>query len=104
MSPARRKALWSSRVELTSRLVAAIADASPAPRVLLSASAVGYYGDRGADLRAAGESEEVGSRTGLGGQLGGRRTFAVVAICNRAPPNRRGGGRRIPMAINSQSG
>jgi uncharacterized protein (TIGR01777 family) len=49
-TPARRRALASSRVELTSQLVAAIADATPAPRALLSASAVGYYGDRGADL------------------------------------------------------
>jgi uncharacterized protein (TIGR01777 family) len=46
---ARRRALVESRVGLTTRLVEAIAALPPAarPRVLVSASAVGYYGDRG---------------------------------------------------------
>jgi uncharacterized protein (TIGR01777 family) len=48
-SASRKKALVDSRVGFTTRLVAAIG-ALPAdrrPQVLLSASAVGYYGDRG---------------------------------------------------------
>ncbi len=44
----RRKAiLRSSRLEPTQRLVEAIASAEPAPRVLINASAIGYYGNRG---------------------------------------------------------
>lgn len=44
---ARKRDLWDSRVALTQSLVAAIAAAPERPRVLVSASAVGYYGDRG---------------------------------------------------------
>lgn len=43
----RRAAIVDSRVGFTDRLVEAIASAPRRPRVLLSASAVGYYGDRG---------------------------------------------------------
>ena len=43
----RRAVLRASRVDLTEQLVAAIDAASPRPRVLVSMSAVGYYGDRG---------------------------------------------------------
>jgi len=42
---ARKRALWSSRVQLTSQLVAACRAAARPPRVFISASAVGYYGD-----------------------------------------------------------
>jgi uncharacterized protein len=46
---ARRTVLANSRVQTTEQLVAAIAVASPRPRVLISGSAVGYYGDRGGE-------------------------------------------------------
>jgi uncharacterized protein (TIGR01777 family) len=46
----RRQALWQSRVDLTAALVAAMKSAQPRPSVLVSASAVGYYGDRGDEL------------------------------------------------------
>jgi hypothetical protein len=46
----RRRALRESRVELTERLVDAIERARRRPRVLVSGSAVGYYGDRGHDV------------------------------------------------------
>jgi uncharacterized protein len=46
-SAARRRLLGESRVALTRQLVAALGQASPRPRVLVSASAIGYYGDRG---------------------------------------------------------
>ena len=44
---AKRKAIRDSRVEGTKNLVAALADLEHRPRTLISASAVGYYGDRG---------------------------------------------------------
>lgn len=46
-TPARRDRILRSRVDSTKTLVAAIAALKPAPSVFLSASAVGYYGDRG---------------------------------------------------------
>jgi uncharacterized protein len=47
---ARKRAIRESRVEGTRRLAKALASLSHPPQVLLSASAVGYYGDRGAEL------------------------------------------------------
>jgi hypothetical protein len=46
----RRAALRHSRVDATEQIVAAIEAAGPRPRVLVSASAVGFYGDRGEEL------------------------------------------------------
>ena len=46
-SAQRKLALWDSRVSLTENLVRRIAAAQHKPGVLLSGSAVGYYGDRG---------------------------------------------------------
>ncbi|MDH4235081.1 MAG: TIGR01777 family oxidoreductase [Gallionella sp.] len=43
----RKRVLWSSRVTLTGELVKHIASAGHKPAVLLSGSAVGYYGNRG---------------------------------------------------------
>jgi len=43
----RKALLRSSRVETTCALVKAMAKMNPRPKVLLSASAIGYYGDRG---------------------------------------------------------
>jgi uncharacterized protein (TIGR01777 family) len=43
----RRQLLWDSRVSLTGELVSFMAAARQKPKVLLSGSAVGYYGDRG---------------------------------------------------------
>lgn len=44
---ARREAIEQSRVVGTTNLVAAIEELSQRPRVLVSSSAIGYYGDRG---------------------------------------------------------
>jgi uncharacterized protein len=44
---AKRDAILTSRVDGTRRLVDAVAAASARPRVLVSASAIGWYGDRG---------------------------------------------------------
>lgn len=46
-TPQRKQVLWQSRVTLTGELVRHIAAAEQKPAVLLSGSAVGYYGDRG---------------------------------------------------------
>lgn len=46
-SAKRKQGIWDSRVGLTRRLVEALRVAEPRPRVLVSTSAVGYYGDRG---------------------------------------------------------
>ena len=47
---ARKRAILESRVAGTRRVVQAIARAAPRPRVLVCASAVGFYGDRGDDV------------------------------------------------------
>lgn len=52
-TPARKLALIRSRVDSTRALVAAVASAPRKPRVLVNASAVGYYG-----LRPAGDCPE----------------------------------------------
>lgn len=44
---ARRQLLWSSRVDLTHQLVEWIAHQQQKPKVLISGSAVGWYGDGG---------------------------------------------------------
>lgn len=81
---AKKAAILSSRVEGTKAIVAALAalPAAERPRVLVSASAIGYYGDRGDEIleetsragsdfladvcvrweRAAGEARELGVR------------------------------------------
>jgi uncharacterized protein (TIGR01777 family) len=58
-SAAQKRRLRESRVDRTRHLVAALASMSRPPRVLVSASAVGYYGDCGdalvSEQAAAGE-------------------------------------------------
>lgn len=49
-SAARKRLLKQSRVDATRNVVAAIRSARRPPRVLLSSSAIGYYGPRGADV------------------------------------------------------
>ena len=46
-TPARRTAMHDSRVATTDAIVQAISRATTRPRLFVSASAVGYYGDRG---------------------------------------------------------
>jgi uncharacterized protein len=55
----RKQVLWESRVTLTGELVKHIASAGYKPAVLLSGSAVGYYGNRGdAELDEAADAGE----------------------------------------------
>jgi uncharacterized protein len=46
----RKQAIVESRVKLTSAIASAIAHSPSRPAVFISASAVGYYGDRGDDI------------------------------------------------------
>jgi uncharacterized protein len=59
---ARKKRLWESRVRLTEELVHRIATARQRPAVLLSGSAIGFYGDSGD--QALDEAGNVGSDFG----------------------------------------
>ena len=61
-SAARKQRLWASRVTLTQELVARIAAANQKPAVLLSGSAIGYYGDCGD--ATINESSPVGADFG----------------------------------------
>lgn len=56
---ARKKVLRDSRVETTRALVSALAKMAARPRVLVSASAIGYYGNRGEEILT--EESEPGS-------------------------------------------
>ncbi|OGS91213.1 MAG: TIGR01777 family protein [Gallionellales bacterium GWA2_60_18] len=60
-----KQVLWDSRVTLTKELVRHIAAAEHKPTVLLSGSAVGYYGDRGDTLL----DEDAGSGEGFAAEL-----------------------------------
>lgn len=64
-SAARKKRLWDSRVTLTQQLVERIAACTHRPSVLLSGSAIGYYGDRG-DVPL---DESTGASTDFAAQL-----------------------------------
>jgi len=60
----RKRALCESRVTLTQQLVKRIAAAEHKPAVLLSGSAVGYYGNRGGEemYESAGPGEDFPAR------------------------------------------
>lgn len=58
-TPARKEILRSSRVDSTRVLVDSLAQLRDKPRVLVSASAVGYYGNRGDEILT--ESSEPGT-------------------------------------------
>ena len=61
----RRALLWQSRIDLTHKLVAWMAEQPTPPRVLLSASAVGWYGDRAdacLDESSSPGGQDFGSR------------------------------------------
>lgn len=57
----RKEVLRNSRVETTRGLVAAMERMSPRPKVLVSASAIGYYGNRGDEIL----TEASGPRAGF---------------------------------------
>lgn len=57
-SAARRERILRSRVDATRTLIVAIAALTPKPAVLVNASAVGFYGDRGEER--LGEGSAIG--------------------------------------------
>lgn len=61
----RKRRLWESRVKLTEDLVAKMLVSNMPPKVLLSGSAIGYYGNQG-DLEV---TEAVPAGTDFGAQL-----------------------------------
>jgi uncharacterized protein len=58
-SPARKAELLTSRVDTTRALVSALAKMSTRPRVLVSASGIGFYGNRGDEILT--EASQQGS-------------------------------------------
>ena len=64
-SARRKQMLWDSRVTLTGELVRRISAAEHKPAVLLSGSAVGYYGDRGDTVL----DENAGAGAGFSAEL-----------------------------------
>lgn len=61
----RKQALWESRVLLTQRLVGTLSKLKTTPKILLSGSAIGVYGDHDATRL----SEEAKTHGGFGHQL-----------------------------------
>lgn len=86
---ARREVLWASRVTMTSDLVAAISRAQVRPAVLLSGSAVGYYGDSGDVVcddqpvtPPAGHGKDFGARLCAGWEAAARQAESFgVRVC-----------------------
>lgn len=110
----RRALLTNSRVGVTEQLVSAVANARRRPSVLVSGSAVGYYGDRGDDIlredaapgddflaRLCRDWEAAAERaSGLGLRVVTLRTGVVLgrdggALAMMLPPFRFGLGGRI---------
>lgn len=57
-TPARRQRMWDSRVPATQRLCEDLAALDAPPKVLVSASAVGYYGDHPEQVDESGDKGE----------------------------------------------
>jgi len=65
---AARSRIWNSRVVGTSHLVRGWTEAARPPRVLVSGSAVGYYGDRGNDVLEEAAAPGTGFLAELAGE------------------------------------
>ena len=59
----RREILEDSRIKVTEQLVAVMAKAKTRPRVFISGSAVGYYGDRADEPRPGASRPDRGPRS-----------------------------------------
>ncbi len=71
--------IWESRVRTTEVLARALSQAQPRPRVLISASGIGYYGDRGDETLV----ESSGPGNDFLAQLG-REWEGATAAASRA--------------------
>lgn len=78
-TPAHKAAVLSSRVQGTRTICAAIAAAQPRPRVLLSASAVGWYGDTGERIVDESAPAGAGFLADVAGQWEGATAAAAEA-------------------------
>jgi uncharacterized protein (TIGR01777 family) len=64
-TPAKKRRILESRTQGTGHLAEAAANASPPPRVFISASAVGFYGNRGDEILR----EDSGSGEGFAAEI-----------------------------------
>jgi uncharacterized protein (TIGR01777 family) len=106
---ARKAQLVGSRVGLTSQLVKACAAASPRPAVLISSSAVGVYGDRGAEALAESAAPGAGFLADLASQWEGAARAAEglgvrVVLLRTGIVLGREGGALAPMLLMSRLG
>ena len=78
---AHRKAIEESRVVGTRHLVAGMAAVEPRPRVLVSSSAIGFYGDRGdeelTEDSSPGDSSDFLARVGIGWEEEARKAEQI---------------------------
>ncbi len=79
---ARKRELVRSRVESTRQVVAAIRAASTTPAVLLSASAIGYYGDRAAEVldESASPGDDFLARLSLEWEAAAREAESISRV------------------------
>jgi len=78
----RKKLLWTSRIDATRHLMGALSKQQRPPRVIVAASAIGYYGNRGDEILTeesppggdflAGLSREWEAETARGKEFGAR--------------------------------
>ena len=73
---ARRAQLWRSRIDLTDGSIAWIKTLDHVPAVLVNASAIGFYGDKGDDVLAENARRRAGLRRRSLPPLGRRSTRA----------------------------
>lgn len=80
----RQQRLWDSRVGLTEKLVGRIGQAQHKPRVLLSGSAIGFYGDTGDALidEASAAAADFGAKLCVAWEQAALRAQALnVRVC-----------------------
>jgi uncharacterized protein len=98
----RREVLRTSRVDVTAQLVSALEAAKPRPRVLVSSSAVGVYGDRGDEVldESSGPRDDFLSRLCQDWEASAQRAAAAglrVVIMRTGVVLGRGGGALAQM-------
>jgi uncharacterized protein (TIGR01777 family) len=108
-TPAKKRRIWESRVLGTRNLVAALARLPRRPRVLVSASAIGYYGDGGERelTEDAPPGEDFLARVCVGWEEEARRAggLGVEVVCLRlGVVFGRGGGALTPLLVLARLG